>query len=90
MTTATEMRPRARTVWRLRGMPSTGTLSTAVTTSSRALANAFNIEFNFLRNKLVTIPRTELLIISSSTRGCLMESNAGRVKALEISPCNIM
>ena len=86
MTTATEMRPRARMVWRVSGIPSRGTLSTAVNTSSSALAKAFNIELSFLRNKLVTMPRTELLKIRSRTNGLLMDCNEEAVNAFKMSP----
>ena len=88
ITTATEMRPRARTVLRVRGIPSIGTLSIAVITSSRAEANAFKMEFSFFRNKLVTIPRTELFIINNNTRGLLIDSNDDNVNAVKMSPWN--
>ena len=86
ITTATEMRMRARTVWRVSGIPSRGTLSTAVITSSSALAKAFSIELSFLRNKLVMMPRTELFIISRRTKGLLIDCKEETVKALRISP----
>lgn len=86
ITTATEMRNRARTVCAVSGIPSSGTLSTAVITSSRALAKAFRIELSFLRNKLVTIPRTELLMIRSRTKGWFIDCKEDAVKALRMSP----
>ena len=84
--TATDMRARASTVFTLRGMPRMGTLRTAVITSSRAEANAFKIELSFLRKRLVTIPRTELLRMSSRTRGLLIDSRDGSVNAVQMSP----
>ena len=86
MMTATDMRARASIVLTLRGMPRMGTLSTAVITSSRAEANAFKIELSFLRKRLVTIPRTELLRMSSRTRGLLIDSRDGSVNAVQMSP----
>ena len=86
ITTATEMRSRARMVWAVSGIPSRGTLSTAVITSSSALAKAFRIEFSFLRNKLVTIPRTALLMISRRTKGWLIDCKEDAVSALRMSP----
>ena len=86
MTTATDMRQRARTVWRVRGIPRMGTLSRAVNTSSRAEAKAFKIEFNFLRNKEVMIPRTELLRMRARTRVWLMDARDDEEKALARSP----
>ena len=71
---------------RVRGIPSIGTLSIAVITSSRAEANAFKMEFSFFRNKLVTIPRTELFIINNNTRGLLIDSNDDNVNAVKRSP----
>ena len=80
------MRSRARMVWAVSGIPSRGTLSTAVITSSRALAKAFSIELSFLRNKLVMMPRTELLTISSRTKGLLIDCKEDTVSALKMSP----
>ena len=86
MMTARDMRASAMTVLRVRGMPRMGTLSTAVITSSRAEANAFRIELSFLRKRLVTMPSTELLMISSRTSGLLIDSKDDRVKAVQMSP----
>ena len=80
------MRSRARTVFVVSGIPSRGTLSTAVITSSKALAKAFRIELSFLRNKLVTMPRTELLMISRRTNGWLIDCKEDAVNALRMSP----
>ena len=73
----------------VRGIPSIGTLRTAVITNSRAEAKAFSIELSFLRNKLVTIPRTALFAINIKTRGLEREERDEGEKALIRSPCNI-
>ena len=86
MTTATEMRQRAIMVWKVRGIPRRGTLRRAVKTNSRADANALRMEFSFFRNKLVTIPRTELLTMRMMTRVLLMDSSDEEEKALARSP----
>ena len=67
-------------------LPNIGTLSRAVNTSSRADANAFTIEFNFLRNKLVMIPRTALFITRARTRTWSTEPRELGDKAEIISP----
>ena len=67
-------------------MPKMGTLSRAVKTNSRAAAKAFKMEFNFLRNKLVMIPRTALLNIMRMTKVWLMDANDDEEKALARSP----
>ena len=54
--------------------------------NSRAEANAFNIELSFLRNKLVMIPRTALLMISITTKGLQMEARDDEENALIRSP----
>jgi hypothetical protein len=86
MTTATEMRQMASMVWRVKGMPKMGTLSRAVKTNSRAAAKAFKMEFNFLRNKLVMMPRIALLKIMRMTKVWLMDANDDEEKALARSP----
>ena len=86
MTTATEMRPRARIVLRVSGMPRRGTLRRAVKTNSNAEAKAFRIELSFFRKRLVTIPNMELFRIRMMTRGWLIEDRADVVKAFIRSP----
>ena len=78
--------PRARTVVVVRGIPSMGTLRTAVITNSRAEAKALRMELSFLRNRLVTIPSTVLLTIRISTSGLAMEVRGEAVKAFARSP----
>ena len=78
--------PRAITVVGVRGIPSIGTLNTAVITNSRAEAKAFSMELSFLRNKLVTIPRTALLRININTRGLVSEERDEAENALIRSP----
>ena len=70
----------------VRGIPSIGTLNTAVITNSRAEAKAFSMELSFLRNKLVTIPRTALLRISINTSGLVNEERDEAENALIRSP----
>ena len=70
----------------VRGIPSIGTLNTAVITNSRAEAKAFRMELSFLRNKLVTIPRTALLRININTRGLVSEERDEAENALIRSP----
>ena len=86
MTTATEIRKMANMVWRVKGIPKMGTLSNAVKTNSRAAANALKMEFNFLRNKLVMMPRIALLKIRRMTKVWLMEANEDEEKTLARSP----
>ena len=74
------------TVVGVRGIPSIGTLNTAVITNSRAEAKAFRMELSFLRNKLVTIPRTALFRINVNTRGWVSEDREEAEKALIRSP----
>ena len=78
--------PRATTVVDVRGIPSIETLSTAVITNSRAEAKAFSMELSFLRNKLVTIPRTALFRISINTRGLFSEARDEAENTLMRSP----
>ena len=78
--------PRAITVVGVRGIPSIGTLNTAVITNSRAEAKAFSMELSFLRNKLVTMPRTALLRININTRGLVSEERDEAENALIRSP----
>ena len=75
------------TVVGVRGIPSIGTLNTAVITNSRAEAKAFSMELSFLRNKLVTIPRTALFRININTRGLFSEERDEAENALISSPC---
>ena len=70
----------------VRGIPSIGTLSTAVITNSRAEAKAFRMELSFLRNKLVTIPRTALFMISINTSGLFSEEREEAENAVIRSP----
>ena len=86
MTTAIERRTRANTVCSRRGIPSNGTLKSAVNTSSKADAKAFRMELSFLRKRLVTIPRMALLRMRMMTGVWLMDSIAEAVKALTRSP----
>ena len=86
MTTAKEIRQMANMVWRVKGIPKMGTLSSAVKTNSRAAANAFKMEFSFLRNKLVMMPRIALLNIMRMTKVWLMDANDDEEKALARSP----
>ena len=58
----------------------------AVKTNSRAAANAFKMEFSFLRNKLVMMPRIALLKIRRITKVWLMDANEDEEKALARSP----
>ena len=67
-------------------LPRIGTLSRAVSTSSKADANAFTMEFSFLRNKLVMIPRTALFITSTRTRTWRNEPRESGDRAEIISP----
>ena len=78
--------PRAMTVVGVRGIPSIGTLSTAVITNSRAEAKAFSMELSFLRNKLVTIPRTALFRISINTSGWVSVEREEAENAVISSP----
>ena len=73
----------------VRGIPSIGTLRTAVITNSRAEAKAFSMELSFLRNKLVTIPRTALFKININTRGLFSEERDEAENALMRSPWEI-
>lgn len=70
----------------VKGIPSIGTLTTAVITNSKAEANAFSIEFSFLRKRLVTIPSTALLAINITTSGLLREERDEAENALSRSP----
>ena len=70
----------------VRGIPSIGTLRIAVITNSKAEAKAFSMELSFLRNKLVTIPRTALFMINVNTRGLVSEEREVAENALIRSP----
>ena len=83
---AIEISPMAMMVLIVNGIPNIGTLTIAVITNSTAEANAFKIEFNFFRNKLVANPRRELLAMISKTKGLFIDSSDVAVKALRRSP----
>ena len=76
----------AKTVLIVSGMPNIGTLTTAVIINSTAEANAFKIEFNFFKNKLVANPSRELLAMISKTKGLFIDSRDVAVKAMRRSP----
>ena len=60
--------------------------NTAVNRSSSALANVFNMEFKYLRKKLVMIPTAQLLNIIMKTCGRNISARFSMLKALKIFP----
>jgi hypothetical protein len=81
MTTAYDTIEIARTVLIYIGIPNRNQHKMAVNINSRALANVFNMEFKFLRKKLVMIPIAALLNMMMMTLNWNTDAKESRVKA---------
>jgi hypothetical protein len=86
ISTAAQTTATAIIVFQCNGKPNRIKLKMAVNTSSKAEANAFRMEFKFFKNKEVTIPTIELLIIIQMTKNCQIVARETGVK-LETNSC---